>query len=145
MANNPYVNKVQYGNKVLIDISNDTVAANKMLSGITAHDKSGASITGNIPIRSNMDITTSYDSAGGYQLVGLEGPSGYYSINIGTWISEVIMQVPQSGSHKFTVYIPNGTTNPTNEGDWIPLEIEVDSNGNSNVVDDTIAASGVSF
>jgi len=55
------------------------------------------------------------------------------------------MQVPQSGSHKFTVYIPNGTTNPTNEGDWIPLEIEVDSNGNSNVVDDTIAASGVSF
>jgi len=37
-----------------------------MLSGTTAHDKSGASITGNIPIRSNMDITTSYDSVGGY-------------------------------------------------------------------------------
>ena len=29
--------------------------------------------------------------------------------------------------------------------DWIPLEIEVDPNGNSNIIDDTIPATGVSF
>ena len=47
MASNPYVNKVQLADgTTLIDISSDTVAAGKMLSGTTAHDKSGAQITG---------------------------------------------------------------------------------------------------
>lgn len=145
MANNPYVNKVQFGNTVVMDISGDTVAANKMLSGTTAHDKSGASITGSIPTKTNSDITLSKDSVQGYQLIGIEGPAGYYANNFGTWISEIYMDVPASGSHKFTVYIPNGTTNPTTADDYIPLDIEVDSNGNSNVTDDTVAATGVSF
>lgn len=46
MANNPYVNKVQYGNEVLIDLTQDTITANKILVGYTAHDASGAPITG---------------------------------------------------------------------------------------------------
>ncbi len=46
MANNQYVNKVIYGGNTLIDISGDTVEASKLLSGYTAHDKSGAPITG---------------------------------------------------------------------------------------------------
>ena len=33
---------------VLLDLTSDTVAADKMLSGYTAHDKSGAKITGNV-------------------------------------------------------------------------------------------------
>lgn len=41
MANNPYVNKVQYGNDTLIDLTGDTVTANDVLSGKTFHDKSG--------------------------------------------------------------------------------------------------------
>ena len=40
------VNKVIYGNRTLIDLSADTVTADKLLSGYTAHDKSGAQITG---------------------------------------------------------------------------------------------------
>lgn len=43
---NQYVNKVIYGNDTLIDISGDTVTAAKILTGYTAHDKSGAPITG---------------------------------------------------------------------------------------------------
>jgi len=39
-------NKVIYGSTVLIDLTSDTVEASKMLSGYTAHDKSGATITG---------------------------------------------------------------------------------------------------
>lgn len=34
--------------KVLIDLTSDTVAADKMVSGITAHDKTGALITGTL-------------------------------------------------------------------------------------------------
>lgn len=40
------ISKVVYGSKVLIDLTSDTVTADKLLEGITAHDKSGAKITG---------------------------------------------------------------------------------------------------
>lgn len=40
------INKVNYGSTTLIDISNDTVTANTLLSGSTAHDNSGTQITG---------------------------------------------------------------------------------------------------
>ena len=46
MANNPNVNKVIYGNTVLIDLTSDDITASDLLSGKTAHDKSGAAITG---------------------------------------------------------------------------------------------------
>lgn len=40
------VNKVIFGDRTLIDISGDTVTADKLLAGYTAHDKSGTQITG---------------------------------------------------------------------------------------------------
>lgn len=40
------INKVVYGGKILIDLTGDTVTADKVLEGFTTHDKSGASITG---------------------------------------------------------------------------------------------------
>ena len=46
MANNTHVNKVEYGNQTLIDLTGDTVDANSLLRGVTAHDRSGAAITG---------------------------------------------------------------------------------------------------
>lgn len=44
---NAHTNKVVLGNEVLIDLTGDTVNAASILSGKTAHDKSGANITGN--------------------------------------------------------------------------------------------------
>ena len=44
MANN--INKVVYDGRVLIDLTGDTVAPDKLLSGFKAHDKSGVVITG---------------------------------------------------------------------------------------------------
>ena len=41
-------NKVVYSGNTLIDLTSDTVAADKVLNGYTAHDKSGAAITGNV-------------------------------------------------------------------------------------------------
>ena len=46
MPNTKYVSKVVYFGETLIDLTNDTVEASKLLSGFTAHDKSGAPITG---------------------------------------------------------------------------------------------------
>ena len=47
-----YVNILVVGNDVKFDLTGDTVAPNTLLTGATAHDKSGAQITG----------TCSYDS-----------------------------------------------------------------------------------
>lgn len=39
-------NKIIFGNEVLIDLTQDTVEPSKLASGYTAHDRSGAIITG---------------------------------------------------------------------------------------------------
>ena len=46
MASNEYINKVIYGGNTLIDLTGDTVTADKILSGYTAHAASGEPITG---------------------------------------------------------------------------------------------------
>jgi hypothetical protein len=46
------INKVIFGNQTLIDLTSDTVTAADLASGVTAHDASGATITG----------TNTYDS-----------------------------------------------------------------------------------
>ena len=46
MPDTKYISKVVYFGETLIDLTNDTVEASKILSGFTAHDKSGAPITG---------------------------------------------------------------------------------------------------
>lgn len=51
MPNATY-NKIIYGGQTLIDLTADTVTVDKLAEGITAHDKSGAVITG----------TNTYDS-----------------------------------------------------------------------------------
>lgn len=72
MANNPYVNKVQKADgTVLIDLTRDTVAAESMLSGVTAHRASGESITGNIANKSSSDLSVSGDT--------VTVPAGYYA------------------------------------------------------------------
>ena len=40
------INKVVYGGNTLIDLSSDTVTANALLSGYTAHDKAGNAVNG---------------------------------------------------------------------------------------------------
>ena len=61
--------KVVYKNQTLIDISGDTVEADKMLKGITAHDSNGDPVTGTLEkqqktatITSNGTTTVTPDS-----------------------------------------------------------------------------------
>lgn len=46
----PDTNKVILGDEVLIDLTSDTVSADNMLQGTTAHDASGRSITGAVVV-----------------------------------------------------------------------------------------------
>ena len=48
MANNPYVNKVVYGSQTLIDISDTTATADKILQSYTAYGANGQKITGTV-------------------------------------------------------------------------------------------------
>jgi hypothetical protein len=43
---NEHINKVVFGNTTLIDLTADTITAADLLDGVTAHDRSGATITG---------------------------------------------------------------------------------------------------
>ena len=42
-------NKVVYGSEVLVDLTADTVTADTLAEGVTAHDKAGNAITGTLP------------------------------------------------------------------------------------------------
>lgn len=65
MANNQYINKVIFGGSTLIDLTADTVDAAHLLSGATAHDKSGAIITGTC----TYDSDTSDDTAAASEIL----------------------------------------------------------------------------
>lgn len=88
MANNQYVNKVVYGATTLVDLTSDTVAADKMLSGYTAHSKSGAPITGTIQSKAAQTYTpstTNQTIAAGKYLSGaqtIQGSANLTAANI---------------------------------------------------------------
>ena len=52
------INKVIFGDEVLINLEADTVSADKLLKNITAHDKSGAVITGSCTFDSDTSSAT---------------------------------------------------------------------------------------
>lgn len=87
------VNKVVYGGNTLIDLSADTVAANKMLAGITGHDKAGNPITGNIPSQAAQTITPGTADktiAAGKYLSGkqtIKGDANLKAVNIAKGVS----------------------------------------------------------
>lgn len=56
---NQYVNKVIFGGNTIIDLTADTITASDLAYGVTAHDKSGATITGT----NTYDSDTSADTA----------------------------------------------------------------------------------
>lgn len=67
------VNKVIYNAQVLVDLTGDSVDSASLLTGKTAHDKSGAAITGTM--RNNGTVTkTLSTSAVSYTI-----PAGYHS------------------------------------------------------------------
>ena len=138
MVNNPYINKINYGDQTLIDLTADTVAAGALLSGYTAHDASGAIITGAIQAKTQNDVT-------------IEGTevnviAGYYPA-VNKNIDGIQLTVPESNTHDFYIDFPD-TIAPASASDWSRIIFSVDDEGNSTVTDsqmNLIAAEEVSF
>jgi len=55
---NEYINKVIYGGNTLIDLTADTITADKLLASYTAHAASGAPITGTCTFDANTSDAT---------------------------------------------------------------------------------------
>lgn len=50
MADNPYVNKVEFGNRTIMDLTNDDVTPSDVLQGVGFHDRSGSPQTGSLVV-----------------------------------------------------------------------------------------------
>ena len=113
MAENPRVNKIVYGNTVLIDLTADTVTDDKILASYTAHDASGNIITGTCDFDVNsQDATvkvaemligkTAY--ARGTKLTGTMPNNGSISLTISEVNEEVsVAQGYHDGSGKVSI------------------------------------------
>ena len=70
------VNKVALANgTVLIDLTSDTVTAGSVMAGVTAHDKSGAKITGTLfaNFQDSMELTDSITDSSGNAVIDSSG------------------------------------------------------------------------
>lgn len=106
-------NKVIYGTTVLIDLTADTITADKILTGFTAHDASGASITGTCSYDVNSQdatvkvaemLTGKTAYARGTKLTGTMVNNGAVSLTIDTVSGSVtIPQGYHDGSGKVSI------------------------------------------
>lgn len=81
------VNKVVYGTTVLVDLTSDTVTADTLAEGVTAHDSSGALIVGTMAAQSLSDFLDKAHPVGSYY----ETSEATFDPNVsfvGTWIKD---------------------------------------------------------
>ena len=113
--------KFMLGGETIIDLTHDTVEAGKMLAGITAHDKSGAQVTGNIQSLAGQTITPTRNQqtiqSNGKYLTGdivINGiPDTYYTQE------EALELMFPVGS----IYMSTNSTAPTFGGTWQEIRI----------------------
>lgn len=70
---NKYVNKVVIGKETKLDLTADTITPDKLAKGITAHDKSGAPITGTSTKDADTSDATAADVAKGKTMTSAAG------------------------------------------------------------------------
>lgn len=113
MAENQRVNKIVYGNTVLIDLTADTVTNDKILASYTAHDASGNIITGTCDFDVNSQdatvkvaemLTGKTAYARGTKLTGTMPNNGSISLTISEVNEEVsVAQGYHDGSGKVSI------------------------------------------
>lgn len=113
MAENQRVNKIVYGNTVLIDLTADTVTEDKILASYTAHDASGNIITGTCDFDVNSQdatvkvaemLTGKTAYARGTKLTGTMPNNGSISLTISEVNEEVsVAQGYHDGSGKVSI------------------------------------------
>lgn len=96
-----YINKVVFGNQTLIDLTSDTLnSASQLLDGVTAHDRTGATITGTC----TFDADTSDGNAAASEI--LLNKIAYANGN------KITGSMPNNGSNNVTISSKAGTTIP---------------------------------
>lgn len=96
-----YINKVVFGSQTLIDLTSDTLnSASQLLDGVTAHDRTGATITGTC----TFDADTSDGNAAASEI--LLNKIAYANGN------KITGTMPNNGSNNVTVTSKAGTTIP---------------------------------
>ncbi len=96
---NMNVNKVIYGGDVLIDLTGDSVSADKVLKGITAHDKSGAKITGIIStVAGEYTVPQGYHDGSGKVSIDATEQAKLIATNIREGVTILGVEGAMSGS-----------------------------------------------
>lgn len=89
--------KIIFGDEVLMDLTADTVAADKLLKGTTAHGPDGEQITGTCDYDANTQDATA---------TAAEILSGKVAYNKG---NKIVGEMPNNGAQKSTISTKDGT------------------------------------
>ena len=131
---NQHVNKVAVNGKTVLDLSADTVYPGMLAKGITAHDKSGAKITGTLEVPAAEERTVELSMPSGNQVIQ---PTS------GKVMSKVTVQKPATlvpGNIKKGVVIGGvtGTLEGGGSGSVQPSKsVSITQNGTTTITPDT--------
>lgn len=119
---NEKVNKVVLGNETLIDLTGDTVTANSLLAGATAHDNRGEQIQGAVSVPTDLDDLSD---------VSLSSPaSGDVLFNDGTeWTNKNITKIVTQA--QYNALVQAGTVDPDVDyhiSDGLSVQVPIDDN-----------------
>lgn len=121
-----YINKVVFGSQTLIDLTSDTLnSASQLLDGVTAHDRTGATITGTC----TFDADTSDGNAAASEI--LLNKIAYANGN------KITGTMPNNGSNNVTVTSKSGTTIPAGYYDGTG-KAQIDSASNTALIANNI-------
>lgn len=96
-----YINKVVFGNQTLIDLTSDTLSSTSQLAyGVTAHDRTGATITGS----NTYDADTSDANAAASEILATK--TAYVNGN------KITGQMANNGGNNVTVTSKSGNSIP---------------------------------